>query len=163
MNKDQIPASRKNDLVQQELEGELLIYDINVNKAFCLNETSARVWQACDGVRTVEEISSMIGNDDVVRLALDQLHEENLLEGGSVLPETFTGMSRRQAIAKAGLASMIAIPIVASLMVPKSVYAQASLLPVGAICTTSSQCTLNNQGLQCCRSGLCANGIGGCS
>lgn len=32
------PLSRKNDLVVQELDGEVMIYDLNANKAFCLNK-----------------------------------------------------------------------------------------------------------------------------
>jgi hypothetical protein len=35
------PKSRQNDLVVQELEGEVLIYDLSINKAYCLNPTSA--------------------------------------------------------------------------------------------------------------------------
>ncbi len=43
------PTQRKAELVIQELNGEVLIYDLGRNKAFSLNETSALVWQACNG------------------------------------------------------------------------------------------------------------------
>jgi len=51
------PESRQSGLVIQELGGEILIYDLREDKAFCLNATSALVWQACDGNKTVGEIS----------------------------------------------------------------------------------------------------------
>jgi hypothetical protein len=51
------PHSRTKELVVQELKGELLIYDLSTNKAFCLNETSALVWQLCDGKSSISEIS----------------------------------------------------------------------------------------------------------
>ena len=49
MKKRIAPKARKENLVVQESNGEVLIYDLDTNKAFCLNETSALVWQACDG------------------------------------------------------------------------------------------------------------------
>ncbi|HZH35571.1 MAG TPA: hypothetical protein VEX64_12070 [Pyrinomonadaceae bacterium] len=38
-----IPKARENDLVVQELKDEVLIYDLKINKAYCLNETSAAI------------------------------------------------------------------------------------------------------------------------
>lgn len=35
------PTSRKEAIVVKELEGEVLIYDLRIDKAYCLNETSA--------------------------------------------------------------------------------------------------------------------------
>lgn len=34
------PISRKANIVLQEFENEILIYDLSINKAFCLNRTS---------------------------------------------------------------------------------------------------------------------------
>ncbi len=56
-----VPKARKENLVVQELDGEVLIYDLNTNKAFCLNEASALVWQACDGNKDVSEIRKSLG------------------------------------------------------------------------------------------------------
>ncbi len=71
------PQGRQDNLVVQELNGEVLIYDLKVNKAFCLNDTSAQVWQACDGTKSVTEISQLISkeqnslvDEDFVWLAL---------------------------------------------------------------------------------------------
>ena len=51
------PKHRTNNLVIQETETELLIYDLTENKAFCLNESSSIIWQSCDGQKSFEEIA----------------------------------------------------------------------------------------------------------
>lgn len=131
------PQSRKNDIVVQDLNGEVLIYDLKSNKAFCLNETSALVWQACDGTKSVSEISQAVSkklnepaNEDLVWLALDQLKQENLLENSEELVSNFNGMSRREAIRKVGLGTMIALPFISGLVAPTAVQAQS----LAAIC-----------------------------
>lgn len=124
MEKNNKPESRKENIVVQEYDGEVLIYDLESNKAFCLNQTSALVWQACDGKRTIAEITDWLGNhlnsqtnEDVVWLALDQLSKENLLEETNV-PNKFEGLKRREVIKKIGLASLVALPVIASLAAP---------------------------------------------
>jgi hypothetical protein len=135
------PQSRKNEIVVQDLNGEVLIYDLKSNKAFCLNETSALVWQACDGTKSVSEISQAISkklnepaNEDLVWLALDQLKQENLLENSDEIASGFNGMSRREAIRKVGLGTMIALPFVTGLIAPSAAMAQS----LAAICAASS-------------------------
>ncbi len=82
MKKLVAPKAREENLVVQEFDGEVLIYDLNTNKAFSLNETSSLVWQLCDGDNSVSEISESISrkldspaNEDLVWLALEQLIE----------------------------------------------------------------------------------------
>jgi hypothetical protein len=74
------PTSRQSDIVVQELKGEILIYDLKINKAFCLNETSALVYGLCDGNNSVKDISNQLSKklkqpvtEDLVWLALDQM------------------------------------------------------------------------------------------
>lgn len=125
MKEEFTPRSRKENLVVQELDGEVLIYDLQTNKAFCLNITSALVWQACDGTKNIAAISKWVSekldsanNEDLVWLALDQLKKERLIENGAEINSHFEGLSRRQVIKKIGLGSMIAIPVVSSLVAP---------------------------------------------
>ena len=40
------PRRRKDEIIVQELNGEVLIYDLKSNKAICLNEVSSLVWDA---------------------------------------------------------------------------------------------------------------------
>lgn len=130
------PLSRSQDLVVQELNGELLIYDLRDHRAFSLNETSSMVWKACDGENSVEEIGSKLGNEDLVWLALDQLKNERLMDATPELSERFGTLSRREAIQKVGMASMIALPVIAGLAVPAAAQAQSC----GTACNTPAQC-----------------------
>lgn len=145
------PSSRLNNLVVQEMSGEILIYDLAENKAFCLNETSALVWNLCDGKNSIAEISESVSkklkspvNEDLVWLALDQLKKENLIVSEYEVPETFSMMSRREVVRKIGLGSMIALPVIASIVAPTAITAQscagAMTLTENQFCTTSCQC-----------------------
>ena len=57
-----VPLSRRENLVVQEMDNELMIYDLTDNKAFCLNETSAIVWQLCNGKNSITKISSFLSD-----------------------------------------------------------------------------------------------------
>ena len=142
MTKKIRPQSKKQNLVEQEVDGELLIYDLERNRALCLNQTSAMVWQACDGKRTVADINDLLGkqlkaqtDEDIVWFALDQLSKEKLIEPPVGLDSKFGGMSRRQVIKKIGLGSMIALPVVAGLVAPAATHAQTLAAPGAAVGT----------------------------
>ena len=158
MKSHQNPFSRKDNLVIQELDKEVLIYDLSGNKAYCLNQTSALVWQACDGKKSVAEISNFVSkelnspaNEDLVWFAIEQLKKEKLIDNAEDLPNHFAGMSRREAVKKVGLGSLIALPIVASLIAPLAIQAQTQN------CLT---CVKFNQGDTC--SAFCSNLMGTC-
>jgi hypothetical protein len=153
------PQSRRNELVIQELKGELLIYDLATNKAYCLNETSALIWQLCDGSNSIAEIRQSISKklksavtEDFIWLAIDQLKEENLLENSTAVKIEFNGLSRREVIRKVGLASVVALPLISSLFAPTAAMAQSAGAGGGALrsaCTTDANCS---QGT--CRTGV---------
>lgn len=153
------PIGRKDDLVMQELENEVLLYDLNANKAFCLNEISGLVWQMCDGTKSITEISQNLSqklhqsiNENFIWLALDQLKRENLLTNGEVLDVSFDGLSRRDVIRKVGLASMVALPLISSVIAPTAINAQSTAGCAGLTC-------LANQGFEgesgCCAGFVC--------
>lgn len=166
------PRSRQANIVVQELENEFLIYDLIRNKAFCLNETSTLVYQFCDGTKTVAEISDLMSqklqklvSEDFVWLALNELKKENLLEDGDDVEINFGGLTRREVVKKVGLASMIALPVIASVVAPTALMAQSGLLPIRAGCTTSPQCASGNCfpsvsfGVVCCASTTTMQGL----
>jgi hypothetical protein len=137
MNNSRFPIARKSGLVVQEMPDEVLVYDLDSNKAHCLNQTAAKVWKACDGNTSISDIASICGaagNEDLVWLAIDQLSENDLLE--QKMTSNFQGQSRRDVIKKIGLASMIAVPVIASLVAPQSAMAATS-----CVCNNNSQCT----------------------
>lgn len=159
-----LPLSKKNNLVVQEIDNELLIYDLTENKAFCLNQTSGLVWQFCDGINSIEKISEFVSkklnspvNEDFIWLALEQLKKERLLVTEVETPAHFKGVSRRQVIKNIGLGTLVALPIVASLAAPTSVFA-ASCGPItngnadgGG---TAAMTGFNQMCISCCGNGL---------
>lgn len=150
------PVARQKDLVVQEMPDEVLVYDMNANKAHCLNLTAAFVWRACNGNNSVEDIVKEFEStgkgkvtEDFVWLAIDQLHENSLLEN-EIVPR-FAGQSRRQVIKTIGLASMVAVPVIASLVAPQNALAAGSCACVnpagcaGRACPSTTNCNSSGQ------------------
>jgi len=132
------PAARQKDLVVQELPGELLVYDLTSNRAHCLNATAASIWKLCSGARTLDDIrlSWMEQNKgavdiDVIRYGVEELGRCDLLETAP----TATKLNRRQVIGRLGLASAVALPVIASLVAPNN-----ALAAVSCTCSTPVQC-----------------------
>jgi len=162
MDNSQFPVARKSGLVVQEMPDEVLVYDLNSNKAHCLNDTAAKVWRACDGNTSVAEIAANFGkgnNEDLVWLAIDQLSESHLLE--SQISTKFNGKSRRDVIKKIGLASIVAVPVIASLVAPQNALAAQS-----CNCVNNNQCITgpngNGSGGTVCASSICNTSVGAC-
>jgi len=160
MNKPQFPLARKNGLVIQEVPDEVLVYDMESDRAHCLNKTAAAVWRSCDGNNSVSDISKLIeaelGNhvsDDLVWLAIDQLSENSLLD--TSIESKFAGQSRREVLKKIGFASIVAVPVIASMVAPTSVLAATScrcLAGNPGDCTSQRNCASRS----CNSAGLCA-------
>ena len=115
------------DIVTQDFENEILVYQLSKNKAFCLNETSAIVFNHCNGKTTVKELKKKTNfSDELIFLALDQLNDEGLLEETELLEKLnveFAGMTRRDLIRKIGYSSIVAIPLISSLIAPQAIHA----------------------------------------
>lgn len=153
------PLARQKDLVIQELPDEVLVYDMSANKAHCLNPSAAFIWRSCNGKNSIADIVSQFDaqgqgrvSEDFVWLAIDQLQECALLEQ-DIAPK-FEGQSRRQVIKKIALASMVAVPVIASLVAPQNALAVGSCVCVAAgDCTVQVTCPST---INCNGSGVCA-------
>jgi hypothetical protein len=153
---DRAPRARVQGLIIQELADEVLVYDEDRNKAVCLNHTAALVWRYCDGKTTVTSMTRQLERDlktegvdeKIVWYALDQLGKDHLLVEPAAAPAVLAGMSRRQLVRVLGVAAVVAIPVVTSIVAPTVVEA-ATCLPPSQPCTTSAQCC----------SGLCSGGV----
>lgn len=153
-----LPLARSSNIVVQTLGNEVLIYDLETHKAFTLNETSSIVYQACDGRTSFDELKGRAElTDDIIFLALDQLKKENLLADNDKVEINFNGLSRREVIRKAGLASMVALPIVASLVAPTPAMAQ-SCTGGGNFCACTITEAQYDSGVRDCPSTDCAGG-----
>jgi hypothetical protein len=169
------PLSRRDNIVIQELQDEILIYDLRKNKALCLNKTSAMIWQECDGTKSVAEISQTLGKklklnipQDLVWLAVEQFKTDNLLNNSQSVVTPFEGLTRREVIRKIGFASMVMLPVISAIIAPTALQAQSSACgPIGNC--TSGQVTLcvclpvtpvgsniNPAGCPCSTSGDCS-------
>jgi hypothetical protein len=150
MESENNPQRRVSEIVEQELDKEILLYDLRNHKAFCLNETSALIWDLCDGQKSVPEISQQLSStlktpvtEDFVWLAIEQLSRENLIVNRYELKSDFNGLSRREMVKKAGLSTVVALPLVSSVISPTPAQAQS-----GPTCLAPS--TL----FECCNGGL---------
>lgn len=143
------PLARQSSLIVKEVDGETLVYDLETDKAHCLNSTAARVWKDCDGQTSVSEIALHLGaeakttvDENVVWLALDQLEKFKLLEKGLDKPAVLaSGVSRRQAIRAIGVAAIV-LPMITSLVVPAAAQ-MGSPLPDDSCCNNPSECESN--------------------
>lgn len=140
------PLARKEGLVIQELPDEVLVYDLDRDRAHCLNETAAFVWQHCDGRTSTVEIARSLEkkvnasvDEKVVWFALDQLGRNNLLEAQPVPPPMMSGLNRRQMVRALGLAAAVAVPVVASIVAPTPAQA-ATCKTTGQACATGPEC-----------------------
>jgi hypothetical protein len=150
------PIARKTGLVIQELPGEVLVYDLETNKAYCLNESAAMVWGLCDGRNSVVDIMQGIEaggrgkvNEVFVWLALDSLGQEDLLDID--VPTRFRGQSRRDILKKISLISVVALPMVVSLIAPHRALGFTS-----CACASDAQCSMPGCDFPHCNNlGLC--------
>jgi hypothetical protein len=173
------PKSRDTELVVQELKDEVLVFDLHTNKAYCLNPTSTMIWNLCNGQSSVSDITEQLSKkltqpvtDELVWLALDQFKKDDLLSNGKDLEINFAGLSRRQVIRKIGFTSMLALPVISSLVAPTAVMAQSGAGSGGAVgqsctgagvgsCDPGTAYCSNNTCLACLTAGtnsLCLEG-----
>lgn len=116
------PKTRNEDIVVQNLNDEVLLYDIKIDKAFCLNETCGVVYNYCDGRNTFEDIrrkSQKNLSDEIIWLAIEELSKQNLL-----IEKQESGISRRSLLQKAAV-SAVALPLIMTIIAPRAIRAQS--------------------------------------
>ena len=152
MTMNKLPLARTVDIVVQDVGKEVLIYDLNANKAYALNETSTIVYQTCDGKTSFDQLKRWSKlTDDLIFLALNQLEESNLVGNDKSSVSPFAGMSRREIIRKVGFASMVALPIISSLIVPTAAQCASTCKGAGeTVACTSSGLNCSTFASACC-------------
>jgi len=165
-----LPLAKRSDIIQQESDKELLLYDLKTNRAFCLNATSAIIYQHCDGQTELVEFARQFGmNKELIVLALQRFEAEKLLAEELNLPK----VPRRELLLKASKTA-VALPFISALVAPTAVQAASCVNPGGAspgtivqVCLgTAAACALPCQsagvGSLCC-SGMSGLGLCGAS
>jgi hypothetical protein len=183
-----LPCARFEDLVVQELKDEVLVCDLKSNQVFCLNQTAGEVWKLCDGKNNVKTISQILSrklkadfSDEMVLFSLSELSKHDLLMN-KVSNEIIAGLTRREVIKHIGLSSMIALPLISSVVMPKAAQAASVTTcnndgdclsgaecchianqvcislsggsnSIGCACSSCGDCDSN-----CCFNGVCSNG-----
>lgn len=153
------PIARMKDLISTELSsGEIVIFDKERNKAHSLNPAAAAIWKACDGQRSVADLTALVAvatgassDEAVVWMSVKELQRLHLVEElpASVFP--LEVLTRRQAMARVGSTAATAaalVPIIATVLAPKPAAASSCQQP-GSPCTVGSQCC----------SGTCAGNV----
>ena len=154
------PYARREALVYESVDGQLVIYDELTQVAHSLSSAATLVWEACDGEHTVEEIASERGlTTDMVLRAIAELDTCGLLDHGPT-----PGYSRRDAakrIAQVGGAAFAA-PLIYSVAIAPAMAA-ASCAADGTsqtiFPTADPQCPATTPGQKAadasCCSGFC--------
>ena len=137
-----LPHTREN-LIVQELNDEVMVYNLTTDKYYCLNSTTKTVFEACDGEMTIEELKRQSNlPEEVIYLSLDEIKRNELLKDDYISP--LAGMNRREVIKRAGIATMIVLPVITGLVAPKAVNAAspaacfasgATFTPNTGVCT----------------------------
>ena len=116
---------QSDSLILEQLPNELMIYDREQNKAFCLNQTAAFVWNHADGKTNVVEMAKRLGeqldkpvkeNEEVVWFAMEMLAKDGLLDSSTVLPLPIQELTRRKMLQRLGVGA-VALPVVTALFV----------------------------------------------
>jgi hypothetical protein len=118
------PTARTRDLIIEELADEVLVYDLNTDKAHCLNLMSALIWKNCDGAKTERELAAILQRElgtptatQVVKLGLEELAGHGLLqEDAPASPKE--RVSRRRLIQNLGFSAAMALPLIMSITAP---------------------------------------------
>jgi hypothetical protein len=159
-----LPRARTDGMVIKEVDNEVLVYDLNRDKAHCLNSAAAAIWRLCDGKRTLQELARLLGkqsnsqvDERFIWSGLEGLRRSHLLEeSGMAWPdEVIAGkgsrMSRREAIRRIGVGAAISLPLVISISAPA----------VEAAASCDARCKPCSSGSECC-SGVCTTSVSGC-
>jgi len=150
------PLARQKDLVVESLDDEILVYDLETDRAHCLNSTMALVWRNCNGQNSTSQLGKLLeqelschAGEELAGLALRELARQNLLIGKGDL-RWLAPVSRRTLVRTLGI-GLAALPLITSIISPTPAEA-ATCLNSGQACSTSAECC----------SGTCNTGTGTC-
>ncbi len=131
------PTARRDGLLSRELQGEVVVYDLERHEAHCLNPAAAIVFRHSDGQTSVADIAGRLHtelelppDERLVWLALERLDEAGLLER----PPDPTGWSRRETVRRMVLGLSVLLPAVTSILVPTPAEAAVT-------CRAATSCT----------------------
>jgi hypothetical protein len=115
----------------EHLGEELCVYDWKRKRVHTLSPMAASVWLRCNGDASPTEIAARLQRnlktsdiEALVHLALDELKDARLLEGGARSVE-YSHVSRRELLRRLGKAAAL-VPVITSIAAPAAVDAQSA-------------------------------------
>ena len=107
------PKARSENLLVEEVAGELLIYDVSNNRAHCLNESAAAIWRHCDGSRSIGKLAKHLfpnleasGAQRLVGVGVERLRRRRLVESSVAAPPA-VDLSKRQLLKKVAILAAV--------------------------------------------------------
>jgi len=150
------PKRRQEALVVHELPEEMLVYDLERHKAFCLSKNLAWIWRHCTGQRTPGQIARALEaevgapvGEDMMGVALHRLSKAHLLREPIGPPASGARSSRRQLLRHAATLGGLTILAISAPTVGQA----ATCLPAG---------TCVNSGCKDATGRICCSGASGC-
>jgi hypothetical protein len=124
------PLARSRGLKIEEVDDDLIVYDLDQQRAHTLHAIAAAVWRRCDGQTSPDDIAraaaaalEMPPNSEFVWEALRQLDAIGLIEVPAQAPDE--AVARRRALRQLGQVAAGVLPFVASIAIPAAAYAQS--------------------------------------
>ena len=138
------PLARQADLVVEHFGDEVLVYDLEFDRAYCLNATAAEIWKHCDGHNTFGQLAKLLkpelsspAAEEITRLTLQQLSQKKLLADEPAM--TRSALVSRRALVRGLGVTAAALPLITSIVSPTPAEA-ATCLSSGQACTTPVEC-----------------------
>jgi hypothetical protein len=137
------PRRRGAALVVTELGDETVVYDLERDRALCLDRVASATWRRCDGQSEVVTIASTVSADlgeridrEVIWFALRRLDRASLLAAPLPVEEPARKLSRRAALRRLAAAGALTagLPTVLSVLAPSALQAQGSCQKSGQPC-----------------------------
>ena len=132
---------RKRGLFWELVGEEAVVLDPARQKAHRLNRSAAAVWKSCDGARSVPAIAEAARRDlkleepadELVNFVLAQLSGQGLIGDAepaqqtvaTMAPPASEGTTRRAMVRKTAGIALAALPVIATMAVPKPAKAQS--------------------------------------
>lgn len=156
-----VPVARPAGLLESRVGDELVLYDVEHDRAHALNPAAMALWRACDGTANVAELTSRLETQqDLVWFGLRELDRQGLLASPLPSGNERRRLGRREMLKKvaAGGAVGLAVPTILS-VVAADPAAAATCRTLGQSCT-GGQSSCNGApkgnccvGLKCCGGG----------
>jgi len=154
-----VPVRRTTGLLESQVGDELVLYDVEDDRAHALNASALSLWRACDGTADVAALAGRLALDpELIWHGLRELDRQGLFI--STLPAG-TGdrrIGRREMLKKVAVGSAIglAVPTILS-VIAADPAAAATCKTAGQACTGGQNNCIGAAQGNCCAGLKCCN------